>query len=162
MVPKRTVFCVFGPNFWAQFSIVPSTRDCENFNDVNWKVKSLAQKKNLWASDSVNRHSTSKCEILYSFFTKIDSGRIFARLLFHFQRWLGCENQQAGTKPSIDSCLKNFRCCYDSNRPKIMAQNLINFCHLKKWEFSKELERVFIQFFICIWLFCTTTRYTTT
>ena len=110
MVPKRTVFCVFGPNFWAQFSIVPSTRDCENFNDVNWKGKSLAQKKNLWASDSVNRHSTSKCEILYSFFTRIDSGRIFARLLFHFQKWLGCENQQAHTKPTIYSYLINFSC----------------------------------------------------
>ena len=49
-------------------------------------------------------------EILYSFFTKIDSGRIFARLLFHFQRWLGCENQQAHTKPTIYSYLINFSC----------------------------------------------------
>ena len=48
--------------------------------------------------------------ILYSFFTKIDSGRIFARLLFHFQRWLGCENKQAHTKPTIYSYLINFSC----------------------------------------------------
>ena len=73
------------------------------------RVNILLRKKFWWATDSVNSYSISKCEIFYSFFTnalghfsKIESRGIFARLLFHFLRWLGCENQQAGTKPTID------------------------------------------------------------
>ena len=96
----------FGPNF----PLCPPPEIVKISMMLIERVNLLLRKKNLWASDSVNRHSTSKCEILYSFFTRIDSGRIFARLLFHFQKWLGCENQQAHTKPTIYSYLINFSC----------------------------------------------------
>ena len=114
-------------------------------------VEWVEKKKKCWANDAVNSYNTSKCEIFYSFFTnfqchfcKIKSGRIFARFFFNFQRWLGCEIQQVGTKPRKYSCRIDLRYCYDSNRLKIMAQNLANFVTWKNSEFSEGLKKVCI------------------
>ena len=147
-----------GPNFLAQLPTVLSTKNCENFNNVSWKGKYLAQRKKLWESDSVNSYSTSKYETFYSFFTnsqgyfcKIESGRIFRRLLFYFQR-LGCERQQVGTKPSINSCRIDLRCFILKQAKYHGSKNLINFCHLDR-EFSSGYQKVCVYNFLFVYDF---------
>ena len=148
LVPKRLLgqnFGFWGQTFWLNCPHC-SPPKIENFNNVSLKGKYLAQRRKLWESDTVNSYSTSKYETFYSFFTnsqgyfcKIESGRIFTRLLFHFQR-LGCERQQVGTKPRINSCRIDLR-CFILKQAKYGSKNLINFCHLD-WEFSGGYQKV--------------------
>ena len=160
LVPKRLLGQNFG--FWGQ-TFWPNCPQCSPPKIVKILTMlvervNIQLRKKLWESDTVNSYSTSKYETFYSFFTnsqgyfcKIESGRIFRRPLFHFQR-LGCERQQVGTKPSINSCRIDLRCFILKQAKYHGSKNLINFCHLD-WEFSGGYQKVCVYNFLFVYDF---------